>query len=61
MQSAAPGIHVLLVGCIIAGLATGILSTTVPVYIVELAHEEDQGRLVGVYGLMFAVGACLAN
>lgn len=45
---AAQNIGMLIVGRIINGLAVGIESAQVPVYISELAPPSKRGRLVGV-------------
>ena len=44
-----------------AGFALGILNPTIPIYISELARPQERARLVGIFGLLVAIGFCLAN
>jgi MFS family permease len=39
----------------------GILNPTLPIYISEIARPEERARLVGIFGLLVAIGFCLAN
>lgn len=38
-----------------------ILNPTIPIYISELARPSERARLVGIFGLLIAIGFCLAN
>jgi MFS family permease len=60
-QCASNGVALMIVGRCVAGIALGILNPTIPIYISELARPEERARLVGVFGLLVAVGFCLAN
>lgn len=61
IQTAANGVPMMIAGRIIAGLAIGILLSTMPIYISEIAPPETRGRLVGIQGLFDATGFFLAN
>lgn len=39
----------------------GILNPTLPIYISEIARPEERARLVGIFGLLVAIGFCLAS
>lgn len=60
-QSGANGVGLMIAGRLVAGMALGILNPTIPIYISELARPAERARLVGVFGLLVAVGFCLAN
>ncbi|KFY69898.1 hypothetical protein V499_09650 [Pseudogymnoascus sp. VKM F-103] len=60
-QTAANGVPLMIVGRFVAGVALGILNPTMPIYISELARPEERARLCGIFGLMIAIGFCLAN
>lgn len=51
----------MIVGRCVAGIALGILNPTIPIYISELARPQERARLVGIFGLLVAIGFCLAN
>ena len=61
MQAAANGVPLMIVGRLLAGVAVGMLNGGLPVYISELATAHERARLVGVFGLMIAIGFCIAN
>ncbi len=61
MQSAANGVALMIAGRLIAGVAVGMLNGGLPVYISELALPGERARLVGIFGLMIAIGFCIAN
>ncbi len=48
-------------GRALAGIACGILLALVPVYIAEIAPPERRGFLVGMQGLMSAIGFFVSN
>ena len=60
-QAAANGVPLMVVGRFVAGLALGILNPTIPIYISELSRPQERARLVGFFGLLVAIGFCLAN
>ena len=51
----------MIVGRCVAGIALGILNPTIPIYISELARPQERARLVEIFGLLVAIGFCLAN
>jgi MFS family permease len=60
MAVIAPSFPVLLAGRAVIGLAAGVASSTVPVYLSELAEPAIRGRLVGLNQLMLTVGIVVA-
>lgn len=60
-QTASNGVALMIVGRCVAGMALGILNPTIPIYISELARPSERARLVGIFGLLVAIGFCLAN
>jgi SP family galactose:H+ symporter-like MFS transporter len=56
LAAAAPGYGLLLLGRGITGLAVGLASSTVPVYLSEIAPPDMRGRLVTANQLMVAFG-----
>ncbi|KAH8670691.1 general substrate transporter [Ilyonectria robusta] len=50
------GLGILYGGRVISGLATGIASNIVPIYLSELAPPAIRGRLVGLYELGWQIG-----
>ena len=60
-QAASNGVALMVVGRTIAGMALGILNPTIPIYISELSRPSERARLVGVFGMLVAIGFCLAN
>ncbi|KAF7546566.1 hypothetical protein G7046_g9264 [Stylonectria norvegica] len=61
MQAAANGVALMIAGRLIAGIAVGMLNGGLPVYISELALPHERARLVGIFGLLIAIGFCIAN
>ncbi|CZR60733.1 related to sugar transport protein STP1 [Phialocephala subalpina] len=61
VQTGSINIGMFLAGRVIAGIATGGLLTLVPPYIAELAPPETRARLVGMKGLLVAIGYLIAN
>jgi len=61
IQAASNGVPMMIAGRIIAGIATGFLLSTMPIYISEIAPPKIRGRLVGVQGMIDAIGFFLAN
>ncbi len=58
--TAAPSIPILVAGRIIVGLGIGLSSSTVPVYISEVAPAEARGWQVSLFQLAITVGILLA-
>lgn len=60
-QTVANGPALMIVGRLIAGIALGILTPAIPVYVSELARSNERARLVGIFGLILSLGFCIAN
>ncbi len=58
--TAAPSVPILVAGRIIVGLGIGLSSSTVPVYISEVAPAEARGWQVSLFQLAITVGILLA-
>ncbi|MER7394040.1 sugar porter family MFS transporter [Streptomyces sp. NPDC000151] len=56
----APGIEVMVAARVVLGMAVGAASTTVPVYLAEIAPAHSRGRLVAVDQLMIVTGQLIA-
>jgi len=56
----AHGFHTLLVGRFISGLAIGIVSMAVPLYIAEMSPPENRGALVSLNQLCITLGILIA-
>lgn len=56
----APGVFILVVGRVILGLAVGMASVVVPLYIAEMAPPDIRGGLVTLNQLMITVGILAA-
>jgi MFS family permease len=56
LSAVAPSFGVLLAGRAVIGLAAGVGSSTIPVYLSEMAEPAIRGRLIGLNQLMVAVG-----
>ncbi|KAF8556197.1 sugar transporter [Imleria badia] len=61
LQAGAPNMACLLVGRIVAGVAIGILSMTVPLYNTEIAPPKIRGFMVGLNQQMLGIGFIVAN
>ncbi|KAK4929636.1 hypothetical protein LTR66_016146, partial [Elasticomyces elasticus] len=61
LQTAANGVAMMIVGRLVCGIALGILSPSISVYISELARPQERARFIGVFGLIMALGFCVAN
>ncbi|KIJ66726.1 hypothetical protein HYDPIDRAFT_108657 [Hydnomerulius pinastri MD-312] len=61
MQAGANNMACLLVGRIVAGVAIGILSMTVPLYNTEIAPPKIRGFMVGLTQQMLGIGFIVAN
>ncbi|KAJ3007716.1 UNVERIFIED_CONTAM: Plasma membrane low glucose sensor [Siphonaria sp. JEL0065] len=60
LQAVASSLPVLLVGRVVSGLAIGIASMVVPVYIAETAAAASRGTLTVIYQLMITIGILVA-
>jgi len=56
----APDIDVLVIGRVILGLAVGLGSFTAPIYIAEIAREQNRGALVTLNQLAITIGILLS-
>ncbi|KAF4463699.1 sugar transporter, partial [Fusarium albosuccineum] len=61
LQAGATHVGMMIAGRLVAGVACGSLLAVVPIYIAEVAPPKDRGFLVGLQGMMVAVGFGLAN
>ncbi len=60
LTAVAPDVKVLIAGRLLLGLAIGIVASTVPLYIAELAPKEKRGRLVTFFQLAITLGILLS-
>ena len=60
-QTVANGVPLMIVSRLIAGIALGILTPTIPVYVSELAQPSERVRLIGIFGLILSIDFCVAN
>lgn len=51
----------LIVGRLLAGIACGQILAVTPVYIAEAAPPQNHGFLVGLQGMLIAIGFGVAN
>lgn len=56
VSAAAPDVAVLVAGRVVVGLAIGLSSSVVPLYIAEIAPEHVRGRYVALFQLAITVG-----
>jgi sugar porter (SP) family MFS transporter len=56
VTAAAPSVPVLVAGRVLVGLAIGLSSSVIPVYIAEIAPERARGGLVALFQLAITVG-----
>lgn len=61
LQCAAVHVGMMIAGRLLAGLGCGQLLSVVPIYIAEVAPPNRRGFLVGLQGMMIAIGFGLAN
>lgn len=61
LQASVTHVGMMIAGRLVAGVACGQLLAVVPVYIAEVAPPKHRGFLVGLQGMMVAVGFGLAN
>ncbi|ETN41464.1 uncharacterized protein HMPREF1541_03400 [Cyphellophora europaea CBS 101466] len=61
LQAAAMHVGMMISGRFLAGVACGQLLAVVPAYIAEISPPGQRGFLVGLQGMMVAIGFALAN
>ena len=61
LQAGAVHVGMMIAGRLVAGVACGQMLAVVPIYIAEVAPPSQRGFLVGLQGLMVAIGFALAN
>ncbi|KAF7557625.1 hypothetical protein G7Z17_g588 [Cylindrodendrum hubeiense] len=61
LQTAAVHVAMMILGRFIAGVACGSLLSLVPIYLAETALPNNRGFMVGLHGMMIAVGFGTAN
>ena len=61
LQCAAVNPGMLIVGRLVGGIACGQLLSVVPMYLAEAAPPANRGFLVGLQGMLIAIGFGLAN
>jgi MFS family permease len=61
IQTTAVNVGMLIAGRITAGLAIGVLLSTVPVYNAELAVPKHRGVIVGLFAVMASFGVLCSN
>lgn len=61
LQAAATNSAMLYIGRVVSGLAIGVLSMVVPLYISEAAPTEIRGRMIAINQLMITIGIVIAS
>ncbi|KAJ0316420.1 hypothetical protein Brms1b_005450 [Colletotrichum noveboracense] len=61
LQCAAMEVGMMIAGRLIAGIGCGELLSVVPIYLAEVAPPARRGFLVGLQGMMIAIGFGIAN
>lgn len=61
LQAGSAQVGMMIAGRFVGGVACGQLLAVVPIYIAEVAPPAQRGYLVGLQGLMVAIGFALAN
>lgn len=57
----AQAISYIAIGRLLQGFGGGLLMFTISLYIVELAHDQNRGKLTALYQLNFTIGLLIAN
>jgi MFS family permease len=57
----APVMNILIISRLLMGVATGITSLNVPIYISEVCPTEMRGRVIAIYTFLVVFGTFLAN
>lgn len=61
LQTAAVHVAMMITGRLIAGIGCGQILSVVPIYLAEVAPANRRGFLVGLQGMMIAIGFGMAN
>ncbi|KAF4445484.1 putative transporter (major facilitator superfamily) [Fusarium austroafricanum] len=61
LQCAAVNIGMMITGRLIAGIGCGQILSVVPIYLAEVSKPDQRGFLVGLQGIMIAIGFGVAN
>ncbi|KAF4983464.1 hypothetical protein FZEAL_1193 [Fusarium zealandicum] len=61
LQCAAVHVGMMIAGRLIAGIGCGEILSVVPIYLAEVAPSDRRGFLVGLQGMMIAIGFAVAN
>ncbi|QKD56722.2 general substrate transporter [Fusarium oxysporum Fo47] len=61
LQCAAVNIGMMVTGRLIAGIGCGQILAVVPIYLAEVSSQDRRGFLVGLRGMMIAIGFGVAN
>lgn len=61
LQCAAVQVGMMIAGRLVAGIGCGQLLSVVPIYLAEVAPPARRGFLVGLQGMMIAIGFGIAN
>ncbi|CAG8049186.1 unnamed protein product [Penicillium olsonii] len=61
LQSGAVNAGMMIAGRFLAGMGCGILLAVVPIYIAEISPPAHRGKIVGLQGMMMAIGFFAAN
>lgn len=61
LQCAAAHVGMMIAGRLIAGVGCGQILSVVPIYLAEVAPADRRGFLVGLQGMMIAIGFGMAN
>ncbi|KAF8186936.1 hypothetical protein K438DRAFT_1919850 [Mycena galopus ATCC 62051] len=61
IQMFAPNLTALIIGRMIQGLGTGILSTTVPIYQIEIAPANARGMFISLESFWMNLGYCASS
>lgn len=61
IQMFAPGFTVLIIGRMIQGIGTGILSTTVPIFQIEIAPSNTRGMFISLETFWMNLGYCASS
>ena len=57
----APVMNILIISRLMIGIATGITSLNVPIYITEVLPQEMRGRVIAIYTFLVVFGTFMAN
>jgi len=57
----APVMNILIMSRLMIGVATGITSLNVPIYITEVLPTEMRGRVIAIYTFLVVFGTFMAN